>query len=284
MEIAIPLLGMSTIFLSVLFGPESLQIQVLLVLVGVLILEAGVWGLTSGLLPNERHYVALREEGDHFIELIRELNAATVVQKEGGEDDGSFGRALQKMHGSVDRMGELAGQDDRDTGAETTSRAPAETNAEVKRPSEYTRDMVTVEPVARPAVKPEWARSGARVGVSGTIPGMEIALGVAVEAIPEPEGVVAVAVEEEPETQVAVVTATEAELEPVGELEPAEGSATATEAEPEAEAEAEAEAAPAKPRMKSSARAKAKPKAKAKAKAKAKPKSKRTRSRSKTKA
>ena len=109
LEIAIPLLGMSIIFLSVLFGPESLQMQVLLVLVGVLILEAGVWGLTSGLLPNERHYVALREEGDHFIELIRALNAAAVVQKEGREDDGSFGRALQKMHGSVDRMGELAG-------------------------------------------------------------------------------------------------------------------------------------------------------------------------------
>ena len=87
LEIAIPLVGMSTIFLSVLFGPESLQMQVIMVLVGVLILEAGVWGLTSGLLPNERHYLALREEGDHFIELIRELNAAAVTQKEGDKDD-----------------------------------------------------------------------------------------------------------------------------------------------------------------------------------------------------
>lgn len=81
MEAAIPLLGIGMIFLSVLFGPSSLQLQVILVLVGVLILEAGVWGLTSGLLPNERRYLALREEGDHFIALIRELNSAALRRK-----------------------------------------------------------------------------------------------------------------------------------------------------------------------------------------------------------
>ena len=60
-EIALPILGMGIIFGSVLFGPNDLQLQVLLVLIGVLILEAGVWGLTSGILPNERRYLALRE-------------------------------------------------------------------------------------------------------------------------------------------------------------------------------------------------------------------------------
>jgi hypothetical protein len=62
-EMSMPLLGMGIIFGSVLFGPPSLQLQVFLVLIGVLILEAGVWGLTSGLLPNESRCLALRAEG-----------------------------------------------------------------------------------------------------------------------------------------------------------------------------------------------------------------------------
>ena len=127
MEIAIPLLGMGIIFLSVLFASDSLQIQVLQVLFGVLILEAGVWGLTSGILPNERRYLGLREEGDHFIGLVRELNRAAVARK-GGRDDGSFGTTLERMHGSVDRMAELAGKDAdedvRETAAESKAEAP----------------------------------------------------------------------------------------------------------------------------------------------------------------
>ena len=111
MEIGIPLLGMGIIFGSVLFGPNSLQLQVLLVLIGVLILEAGVWGLTSGLLPSERRYLGLREEGDHFLRLIRVLNAAAVARDEGQEDDMRFRETQAQMHTSVDRMAELAGQE-----------------------------------------------------------------------------------------------------------------------------------------------------------------------------
>ena len=112
LEIALPVLGMGIIFLSVLFGASiNLQIQVLYVLFGVLILEAGVWGLANKLLPNERRYLGLREEGDHFIGLIRKLNAAAIEKKEGTGDDARYRDALQQMHVSVDRMGELAGQD-----------------------------------------------------------------------------------------------------------------------------------------------------------------------------
>ena len=112
LEIALPVVGMGIIFLSVLFGASiNLQIQVLYVLFGVLILEAGVWGLANKLLPNERRYLGLRDEGDHFIGLIRKLNAAAVAKKEGTEDDERYRDALQQMHASVDRMGELAGQD-----------------------------------------------------------------------------------------------------------------------------------------------------------------------------
>ena len=111
-EIALPILGMGIIFGSVLFGPSNLQFQVLLVLIGVLILEAGVWGLTGGILPNERRYLALREEGDHFLGLIRVLNAAAVARDAGQEDDARFREARAQMHTSVERMAELAGQDD----------------------------------------------------------------------------------------------------------------------------------------------------------------------------
>ncbi len=129
-EIALPLLGMGIIFGSVLFGPNDLQLQVLLVLIGVLILEAGVWGLTSGILPNERRYLSLREEGDHFLGLIRVLNAAAVARDEGQEDDTRFRETRAQMHTSVERMGELAGQDDvANTEEEEASAAEAESLA-----------------------------------------------------------------------------------------------------------------------------------------------------------
>ena len=126
LEIALPVLGMGVIFGSVLWGSNSLQLQVLFVLFGILILEAGVWGLASRLLPNERRYLGLRDEGDHFIGLIRDLNAAAVARKKGDEDDGSFQNTLEQMHGSVERMAELAGEDALETAAE----AKAETSSQ----------------------------------------------------------------------------------------------------------------------------------------------------------
>ena len=114
LEIALPVLGMGVIFGSVLWGSSSLQLQVLFVLFGILILEAGVWGLASRLLPNERRYLGLREEGNHFIELIRELNRAAVAREEGdarAEHEERYRGALEQMHASVRRMGELAGKD-----------------------------------------------------------------------------------------------------------------------------------------------------------------------------
>ena len=123
LEIALPVLGMGVIFGSVLSGPSSLQLQVLFVLFGILILEAGVWGLASRLLPNERRYLGLREEGNHFIELIRELNRAAVARKEGdggNENEERFRDALAQMHASVRRMGELAGKETREGKAEAS--------------------------------------------------------------------------------------------------------------------------------------------------------------------
>lgn len=111
-ELSLPILGMAVVFGGVLFIPGSrLQFQIVVVLLGVLMLEAGVWGLTNQLLPNERTYVALRAEGDRFIDLIRNLNAAAVDRDTGAEQgEERFRKALVAMHDSVDIMGEVAGK------------------------------------------------------------------------------------------------------------------------------------------------------------------------------
>jgi len=154
LEIALPILGMGVIFGAVLSGPASLQLQVLLVLSGILILEAGVWGLASRLLPNERRYLGLREEGNHFIELIRELNRAAVAKLEGDQGDKNEGRfrdALAQMHASVKRMGELAGKETRDGEPEAsdtdTSIEPAEVSATDTPAEESGRELDTAKPL-----------------------------------------------------------------------------------------------------------------------------------------
>ena len=110
-EVGIPILGMVIVFAGVLFvPPTNLQMQILVVLAGVLLLEAGVWGMTSQLFPNERAYTALREEGDRFIGLIRNINAAAVARNANSEGSNErFDEALAAMHASVEKMAELAG-------------------------------------------------------------------------------------------------------------------------------------------------------------------------------
>ncbi len=106
----LPLVGMGIIFSSALFGsPGSLQAQVIMLLVGVLVLEAGVWGLTGSILPNERHYPLLRDETDRFLGLVRALNAAAVERDE-GEGGAHFEESLAEIRASVDRTAKAAGK------------------------------------------------------------------------------------------------------------------------------------------------------------------------------
>ena len=106
-------LGIGIIFTSVILGGTlEIQMQLPLALLGVLFMEAGVWGLSSKLFPNERRYSQLREEGDSMIQLIRELNAAAIAKDTGAEDAKRFQATLQRMHDSVVRMSELASKED----------------------------------------------------------------------------------------------------------------------------------------------------------------------------
>lgn len=110
---AVPIIGMAVVFGAVLFiDPERQQLQIIAVIVGVILIEAGVWKVTNPFLPSERRYTALREEVDRFLDHVRELNEAAARSRQKGDPEARarYERALSALHRSVDRMGEVAGQ------------------------------------------------------------------------------------------------------------------------------------------------------------------------------
>jgi uncharacterized protein YjeT (DUF2065 family) len=75
-------------------------------------LVVAVLGFAYGLFPfltNQRRHHGLRNEVDAFVNLVRDLNTAALVQE--GDDD--FERLKSAMHDSVERMGDLAGREGR---------------------------------------------------------------------------------------------------------------------------------------------------------------------------
>jgi len=105
-------LGIGIIFTAVILSPSlTVQMQLPIALVGVLLMEAGVWGLSSKVFPSERRYIDLRAEGDNIIQLIRRLNSAAVARDQGVDVDGRFQATLDEMHDSVKRMAELASRE-----------------------------------------------------------------------------------------------------------------------------------------------------------------------------
>ncbi|MCH2355157.1 MAG: hypothetical protein MK319_00530 [Pseudomonadales bacterium] len=111
-DITLTGLGIGLIFTVVLLsGSLTLQVQMPLAVLGVLLMEAGVWGMSNKFLPNERRFSGLREEGDRMLDLMRELCSAAVARDRGGEDDQRFQAAREKMHTSVESMAAIASHD-----------------------------------------------------------------------------------------------------------------------------------------------------------------------------
>ena len=125
LHLTVPAVGMALVIGAVLFG-ESLPVQLFLVLAGLLLTEAGIWRLADPLLPDERKYLALRAETEHFMTLVRQLNAAAVALDDGEERGPRFAldEVRTEMHRSIDRMVNFAGK----AGEEPVPRAgrPAE--------------------------------------------------------------------------------------------------------------------------------------------------------------
>jgi len=111
-----PILGTILVFAAILVPAVSLnlQLQVFVVLVGLLIIEAGVWRLTAKILPNERRYLALRAEVDGFVDRIRVLNAHGVKLRDQDTESAreAFRETMDALHAVVDRMAEVAGWED----------------------------------------------------------------------------------------------------------------------------------------------------------------------------
>lgn len=121
-EILLPLIGIVLIFAALLIAPvnETVPRQVVVVLAGVLLLEASVWNLASPFLPEDRRYHRLRREVDHFIQEVRELNRLEARGGPGEEREADARREeiLISMHERVDRIGGLAGVADDERAAE----------------------------------------------------------------------------------------------------------------------------------------------------------------------
>ncbi len=59
--------------LGMMIFAEASVMQTSLVIVGLLLVELGVWRVASALLPNARRNQPLRDEVDQFIKLVREM-------------------------------------------------------------------------------------------------------------------------------------------------------------------------------------------------------------------
>jgi len=124
----LPVAGMIVVFGAVLFL-EDRRTMILVVLLGILLIEAGVWKLSNPFLPTERRFNALRLEVDQFMELVRELNGSAIEARSTEENSSSWARfrnTLATMHASVDRMGEAAGSGE----GEPATQAPADAGEE----------------------------------------------------------------------------------------------------------------------------------------------------------
>ena len=115
LELGLPVVGTILVFAAVVLD-YNLTAQVLLVLLGLLMIDAGIWKLTQPLFPNERRYLALREEVDRFIHLVRRLNstALAVREQESPTAQAAFQDAVGALHESVNRMEQLAGKSDQE--------------------------------------------------------------------------------------------------------------------------------------------------------------------------
>jgi hypothetical protein len=115
-QVLFTLTGTAIVLYAVL-AIESTYTRVLVVALGLILLEAGIWELTRSLFPNEREFRPLRKETDYFLTIVRRMNRASVrarAQAAGAADE--VERLRLELHHSVDRMHRLAGLSDDDLG------------------------------------------------------------------------------------------------------------------------------------------------------------------------
>lgn len=96
---------------------DGMYDRMLVVALGIVLIEAGIWRVTQSLFPNERNFRPLRKETDYFITLVRRLNRAAVNAQRGSSSAmHDLAQVHDEMHHSVDRMLRLAGLTDEELG------------------------------------------------------------------------------------------------------------------------------------------------------------------------
>jgi hypothetical protein len=108
------------VILSAVFFVRELRGQVAIVLLGILLIEVGVWKLAHPLLPSERRYLALRCEVDLFVTLVRQLNTAALMVKanDSPAHRHEFEEVQQAMRQTVERIFAVAGKTDAELASE----------------------------------------------------------------------------------------------------------------------------------------------------------------------
>ena len=111
-QLVVSLFGASVVVYAMYYVTE-LRERVLFALLGLLIMEIGIWQITAFLFPNERANRALRKETDYFLKLVRRLNRAALALHRGSANaQTELDRVHEEMHHSVERMRRLAGHGD----------------------------------------------------------------------------------------------------------------------------------------------------------------------------
>jgi hypothetical protein len=108
-RVLLALIGMAIIFIGVVTSDDP-QTQLALIIVGILLIQGGVWTLAHRLAGPRREYLKLRSEVTDFLGLVRHLNEASVEAAATDVESAERQRILQEMHARVDRMGAAAGQ------------------------------------------------------------------------------------------------------------------------------------------------------------------------------
>lgn len=105
------------------------------VLLGVLLMEFGIFKLAQRLIPDQRRllperrkYLALRSLADQFIPLVRQLNTAALLVKSNdtSESRQAFEEVRRNMQALVEGMAAVAGKTQSDLAAEARRARQAE--------------------------------------------------------------------------------------------------------------------------------------------------------------
>ncbi len=107
----LPVLGMLVAVAGAVFA-DGVAVRVVLVVVGVVLIQAATWKLPYSMVTNERRFRQLRGELDEFVWLVRELNAAAVEARGDPAAEDRFEDLHAAMQESLERMALYAGRTD----------------------------------------------------------------------------------------------------------------------------------------------------------------------------